>query len=32
LPPNTALELTPQSGLKIVAILRSGFSPTAFPI
>ena len=32
MPPKTALELTPQSGDKIVAILRSGIGPTAFPV
>jgi hypothetical protein len=30
--PNTALELTPQSGPKIVAILTAGISPTAISI
>jgi hypothetical protein len=29
-PPNTALELTPQSGLKIVVILRIRSGPSAF--
>jgi hypothetical protein len=28
--PNTALELTPQCGLKIVAILTVGIGPTTF--
>jgi hypothetical protein len=30
--PNTALDLTPQSGDKIEAFLKSGISPTVFPI
>jgi len=30
--PNTALELTPLCGRKIVAILKAGIGPTALPI
>jgi hypothetical protein len=31
-PPNTALELTPQAASKIGSILKAGFGSTAFPI